>query len=66
MLKGGLLPFPRTGSVLYAKAILAHCSEIRQAPRVADAGVWPSILPTSYMYPNNGGKTITTIAAHTA
>ena len=30
MLTGGLLPFPRTGCVLYAKAILSHCSEIRQ------------------------------------
>src|SRR5579864_5351923 len=30
MLKGGLLPFPRTGCVLYAKAILSCCSGIRQ------------------------------------
>ena len=30
MLTGGLLPFPRTGCVLYAKAILSYCSEIRQ------------------------------------
>ena len=29
MLKGGLLPFPRTGCVLYAKAILSQRSEIR-------------------------------------
>jgi len=34
MLTGGLLPFPRTGCVLYAKAILSHGSEIRQdSPR---------------------------------
>src|SRR5688500_14611316 len=26
MLTGGLLPFPRTGCVLYAKAILSYCS----------------------------------------
>ena len=32
MLAGGLLPFPRTGCVLYAKAILSYGSEIRQAP----------------------------------
>ena len=30
MQTGGLLPFPRTGCVLYAKAILSYCSEIRQ------------------------------------
>ena len=30
-LTGGLLPFPRTGCVLYAKAILSYCSQIRQA-----------------------------------
>ena len=30
MLTGGLLPFPRTGCVLYAKAILSYCSEMRQ------------------------------------
>ena len=42
MLTGGLLPFPRTGCVLYAKAILSYCSEIRQGryagarSRVAD------------------------------
>src|SRR5437773_12537668 len=30
MLKGGLLPFPRTGRVLYAKAILSYCTGIRQ------------------------------------
>jgi hypothetical protein len=30
MLRGGLLPFPRTGCVLYAKAILSYCSQIRQ------------------------------------
>ena len=33
MLTGGLLPFPRTGCVLYAKAILSHGPEIRQAHR---------------------------------
>jgi hypothetical protein len=32
MLTGGLLPFPRTGCVLYAKAILSYGSEIRQDP----------------------------------
>ena len=31
MLRGGLLPFPRTGGVLYANAILPHRSLIRQA-----------------------------------
>jgi hypothetical protein len=30
MLSGGLLPFPRTGCVLYAKAIVSYCPEIRQ------------------------------------
>ncbi len=30
MLTGGLLPFPRTGCVLYAKAILSYCSQILQ------------------------------------
>ena len=30
MLTGGLLPFPRTGCVLYAKAILSYCAEVRQ------------------------------------
>ena len=30
MLTGGLLPFPRTGCVLYAKAILSYGFEIRQ------------------------------------
>jgi hypothetical protein len=30
MLTGGLLPFPRTGCVLYAKATLSYCAEIRQ------------------------------------
>lgn len=30
MLTGGLLPFPRTGCVLYATAILSYCSERRQ------------------------------------
>ena len=29
MLTGGLLPFPRTGCVLYAKEILSCCCEIR-------------------------------------
>jgi hypothetical protein len=29
-LKGGLLPFPRAGRVLYAKAILSFSSETRQ------------------------------------
>ena len=32
MLKGGLLPFPRTGCVLYAKAILSYDAGIRQVP----------------------------------
>jgi hypothetical protein len=31
MLTGGLLPFPRTGCVLYARAILSYGSKIRQA-----------------------------------
>jgi len=30
MLTGGLLPFPRTGCVLYANAILSYCFEIRR------------------------------------
>jgi hypothetical protein len=30
MVTGGLLPFPRTGCVLYAKAIVSYGSEVRQ------------------------------------
>lgn len=30
MLTGGLLPFPRTGCVLYAEVIVACCQQIRQ------------------------------------
>ena len=36
MLTGGLLPFPRTGCVLYAKAILSYCSEIQQVSTASD------------------------------
>jgi hypothetical protein len=31
MLTGGLLPFPRTGCVLYAKAILSQCSRFAKS-----------------------------------
>ena len=46
MLTGGLLPFPRTGCALYAKAILSYGSEIRQAlpDRRMETGILFSFL----------------------
>ena len=39
MLTGGLLPFPRTGCVLYAKAILPYGFEMRQVRRASYFGL---------------------------
>jgi hypothetical protein len=41
MLTGGLLPFPRTGGVPYAKPILSYGSEI---PKAAGVKGWEHLL----------------------
>ena len=53
MLTGGLLPFPRTGCVLYAKAILSYGSEIRQALPAAVSEESASAPDTRWLEPTD-------------